>query len=149
MHERNAQIMKPARRIAGLAACLTVLALLLIVPLAHRLGWTPGWGGGEGAVPDGAQQAGVAALSSQPADAAPQPVKPPQPLRITIDDKKYLVGDNPVESVAELVKMAAAVPKEVPPPRVLIHRQPTARYTVEKELLDALRAANIDVAVEK
>jgi len=70
-------------------------------------------------------------------------------LEITIDDTRYFVGETPVETVDELVKMALAVSKDVPPPRVRIVRKPTARYSAEKNLSDALQAARVDFVLEK
>ena len=98
--------------------------------------WPPfagGWAIGNGGK-------GSAVVSS--VDKPPPPK--PEPLEIMIDDNKYLVKGVEVESVDQLVKMAAAVPKEVPPPRVRILLQRSSRYVTEHTLTDALQAANID-----
>ena len=86
---------------------------------------------------------------AQPVTEAAKADSQSKPLEITIDDAKYFVGDTPVESTDELVKMAQAVPKGVTPPRVRIIRKPTARYSAEKNLSDALQAAKVDFVLEK
>jgi hypothetical protein len=130
--------MKYSRIVAGLAL---FLAGVLYV-LTQRLGCGQG-GGGAGQI---AIQGGGDAVPSQPPASSGRQPEEPKPLQITIDDTKYFVGDLPVDSVEALVKMAVAVPKDVPPPRVVVLRQPTARYVAEKKLIDALEAAKIDYA---
>jgi len=133
--------MKSSRLVAGLALCLAGALFLL----TQKLGCGPGEGGGAGAGRIAVQgDGGATPSSSQPAASGRQPETLSKALQITIDDTKYFVGDLPVESVEELVKMAVAVPNDVPPPRVLVVRRPTARYVTEKKLIDALQAAKVD-----
>ncbi|MGA2257885.1 MAG: hypothetical protein ABSG53_24745 [Thermoguttaceae bacterium] len=142
------RLLNVSRPIAALAILLAGLLFLLTQKLGFGPGW--GWGGGAGAGPNAAPLAGsVNPSSAQSAASGRQPETPSKPLQITIDDTKYLVGDLTVESIDELVKMAAAVPKDVPPPRVLIVRRPTARYMAEKKLTDALQGAKVDFMLEK
>lgn len=141
------RFLKLPRLVAGLAVCLAGLLFFF----TQKLGFGPGWNWRGGDRPDvnATQGTGGAAPSAAQATANPPPETPSQPLQITIDNARYLVGGAAVESVDELVKMALAVPKETPPPRVLIFRRPTARYTAEKKLIDALQAARVDFAIEK
>jgi len=120
--------------------------------LMQMHGLVPGWGwgrGGQGAGPKAAPLAGSVDPSSQPAASGRQADSPAKPLQITIDESKYLIGDRPVATIEELVKLANAVPKEVPPPRVVILLRPTARYLAEKNLTDALQAAKVDYRLEE
>jgi len=138
-------------RVSRPVAALSILLAGLLLLLTHRLGLGPGWGwGGAGPRPNTVPLAGsVDPLSPQSASSNKQPDASPGPLQITIDDARYLVGDLPVDSVDALVKLAVAVPKTVPPPRVLVVLRPTARYVAEKNLTDALQAASVDFRVEK
>ncbi|MGO9114051.1 MAG: hypothetical protein ACLP9L_32955 [Thermoguttaceae bacterium] len=137
------RLFKPSGPIAGLAILLAAFLFLL----TQKLGCGPGWGGGAGAGPNAAPGPGNAAASKSPPAAPGQPETLAKPLQITIDDTKYLVDDVPAESVDELVKMAVAVPKDVPLPRVRVLLRPTARYVTEKKLSEALLAAKVDFVV--
>ncbi len=128
-----------SRPVAGLAILLAGLLFFL----TRGPGWMPGWGGGAGAGPNAAPGGGNAPAKPL-VDSRPQAETPSKPLEITIDDNRYLVLGTPIQSVAELVKLAQEVPQDVPPPRVRIVRRPTARYTAEKNLEDALKAAKVD-----
>lgn len=120
-----------------------VLAGILFF-FSQKLACGPGLGGGAGAGPNGGPGGENLMVSAPLATSGPHADTQSRPLEITIDDTRYLVEGTPVESVDALVKRAAAVPKDVPPPRVRIVHLPTARYSAEKKLDDALEAASID-----
>ncbi len=106
-------------------------------------GGGPGGNGGDGGK-------GSAVVSGVVEPPPPPPPPKPEPLEITIDDNKYLVKGVEVGSVDELVRMAAAVPKEVPLPRVRVLLRRTSRYVTEHALTEALQAANVEfVAIEE
>ena len=145
-HEDTTSAPEGFRPIAGLAILLAGFLFLL----TQKLGLGPGWGwGGGGAGPKAAPIAGsIDPHRTQPAASGRQPETQSRPLQITIDDTKYLVGDVPVESIDELVKMAIAVPKRAAAAGHGL-RRPTARYMAEKKLTDALQAAKVDFMLEK
>ena len=121
---------------AGVAG-RALLAVGLLQGL-HGLGHWPSFGGGDGRG-DGDKGSAEAAGSG----GALAPAKP-GPLEITVNNDKYLVKGVEVGSVEELVAMAAAVPAEVPPPRVRVVLRGTSRYVPETKLIEALQAAKID-----
>jgi len=131
-------------------AAIAILLAGALFLLTQKLGLGPGWGWGRGgADPNAVPLAGSVDVSPQPAGSNRPAESPPKPLQITIDESKYLVGDRPVESIDELVKLAVAVPKEAPAPRVVILLRPTARYLAEKKLTDALQKAKVDFRVQE
>jgi hypothetical protein len=133
---------RPFRPVKTLLALAVLLGGFLCL-LVQRLGCVPGWGGGAGA---GVNPPG----GNPPAQAAPADLpaaSQSKPLEITIDEARYFVNNKPVESVDELVKMSLSVPKEVIP-RVRVVRRPTARFSAEKNLSDALEAAKVDFVMD-
>ena len=132
--------MKKLIRVAILAGAAggAMLVYTLAQGVLGHWHWPP-FGGGGGPGGEGGKGPVVIASPDEP----PTPAKP-QPLEITVDDDKYLVKGVEVKGLDELLKMAAAVPQEVPPPRVRVVLRRTSRYIAETKLSEALQGAKIE-----
>jgi hypothetical protein len=141
---RHWAVKKDLPIVAAFAVCLAAFILLVMSKLSCESGGR-GNGPGPGGVPANVAT-GLPGESNATPPAAAQ--SSPKPLEIVIDEKTYLVDDAVVEDIDKLVKMAQAVPANVPPPRVRIVRRPTARFLAEKNLKEALETAHVGFVVE-
>lgn len=118
---------------AGVVAVgVVVVGIALLI-----IGGLPGFGGGGGG--DGGEGVGNNAVDRPDASAATRPVadaQPPRPLRVRIEESRYLVNGQSVE-LAALLQMAGAVPAG-DGAAVMIERADTSRAKAENDLREVL-----------